>query len=110
MVNSGGGTGLFNHLIGLLEYRVVLGALATTLDGLVVVQAGLPSDDAELLAAAAAGTGPQARQIPAHGGIIEVRQGSEMRLIVLTETDAPASEIDRLMEVELAALEESIAA
>jgi hypothetical protein len=110
MTSATGGTTLLSQLLDLLEYRVVLGAVATTLDGLVVAQAGLPDDDAELLAAAAASAGPDARQLPAAGGAIQVRHGSEMRLIVLTEPNVPLAEVERVMQAQLAALEDAIAA
>src|SRR5215210_7686788 len=48
------GVTMNERLLELLDYRVVLGVLVTSLDGLVVAHAGLSPDDAEMLAAASA--------------------------------------------------------
>ena len=99
------------RLLDMLEYRVVLGVLATSLDGLVVAHAGLGPDDAELLAAAsAAQPNDDAYSFDTtRGGILHVLRGHDIRLIVLTETGAPTQTIVDLMHEELQALEASIA-
>ena len=61
-----------SQLLQLLEYRVVLGAVVTTLDGLVVAQAGLTADDAELLAATLSAGGGHATS---EQGAIHARRG-----------------------------------
>ncbi len=98
-------------LMDMLEYRVVLGALVTTLDGLVIAHAGLGPDDAEMLAAASS---TQSDEQPyssdtTRGGVLHVLRGKDMRLIVLTDTNAPQGAVTALMNQQLTALEDSIA-
>jgi predicted regulator of Ras-like GTPase activity (Roadblock/LC7/MglB family) len=105
-----GGQALDRQLLELLEYRVVLGALVTTLDGLVVGHAGLNLDDAELLAA----TGSQAADADyatdvTRGGVMHALRGRDMRLIILTDTETTRPAVESLMADSLAGLEESIA-
>src|SRR5688572_19821822 len=81
------GVTMNERLLDMLEYRVVLGVLVTSLDGLVVAHAGLGPEDAEMLAAASAA---QPNDDPyssdtTRGGILHVLRGNDMRLIVLTE-------------------------
>jgi hypothetical protein len=104
------GSGMYDQLLRLLEYRVVLGALVTTLDGLVVASAGLGPDDAEMLAAAGSmQSNDQMRSSSVtRGGVLHVLRGADMRLLVLTEPAAPAVEVDVLMRHALALLERSI--
>lgn len=79
-------------LLPLLEFRVVLGAVLTTLDGLVISHVGLDQEDAELLAALSV-----ARQITTYHshalgfGHLHTLSGASVRLVVLTEADAPGS-------------------
>jgi predicted regulator of Ras-like GTPase activity (Roadblock/LC7/MglB family) len=96
-----------SQLLQLLEYRVVLGAVVTTLDGLVVAQAGLTADDAELLAATLSAGGWQANS---ERGAIHALVGSEMRLIVVTDRDAPPEAISELLADRLTNFEEALAA
>jgi hypothetical protein len=96
-----------SQLLQLLEYRVVLGAVVTTLDGLVVAQAGLTTDDAELLAATLSAGGWHSTS---EHGAIHARVGTEMRLIVVTDRDAPPDEISELLTDRLANFEEALAA
>jgi predicted regulator of Ras-like GTPase activity (Roadblock/LC7/MglB family) len=99
------------RLLDLLEYRVVLGVLVTSLDGLVVAHAGLSPDDAEFLAAASAAQPDDAvySYDTTHGGILHVYRGHDMRLIVLTETDVPTDAVAGIMQAEMHELEASIA-
>ena len=96
-----------SQLLQLLEYRVVLGAIVTTLDGLVVAQAGLTADDAEFLAATLAANGWQQ---PSERGAIFTHSGAEMRLVVVTDHDAPPEAIGELLTDRLATFEEELAA
>lgn len=98
-------------LMGMLEYRVVLGALVTTLDGLVVAHAGLSPDDAELLAAASSA---QPNDQPyssddTRGGTLHVLRGHDMRLVVLTDSATPQGPVTALMHQHLAQLEAALA-
>lgn len=99
------------RLMDMLEYRVVLGVLVTSLDGLVVAHAGLGPEDAEMLAAASAAQPDDASYSSdtTRGGILHVLRGNDMRLIVLTEPDVPTQVIADLMQQELLALEASLA-
>ena len=58
MTDDGPGGGMRDLLMELLEFRVVLGALVTTMDGLVIAHAGLSPEDAEILAAASSSRCP----------------------------------------------------
>jgi hypothetical protein len=105
------GVTMNERLLQLLEYRVVLGVLVTSLDGLVVAHAGLSPEDAEMLAAASA---TQSNDDPyssdtTRGGILHVLRGDDLRLIILTEPDVPTDAIAGVMQQTLQALEESIA-
>jgi len=99
------------RLMDVLEYRVVLGVLVTSLDGLVVAHAGLGPEDAEMLAAASAAqpTDDAYSSDTTRGGILHILRGDDMRLIVLTEPDVPTQAIATMMQQELSALEASIA-
>jgi hypothetical protein len=96
-----------SQLLQLLEYRVVLGAVVTTLDGLVVAQAGLTADDAEVLAATLS---VGAWHSTSQRGAIHARVGAEMRLIVVTDRDAPPAEISELLTDRLTMFEDALAA
>jgi predicted regulator of Ras-like GTPase activity (Roadblock/LC7/MglB family) len=111
MTDDSPGGGMRDQLMQMLEFRVVLGALVTTMDGLVITHAGLSPDDAEVLAASSSSQ-PDDNQYSSdttRGGTLHVLRGNDMRLIVLTDTDAPRQAVTDLMTERLAALEESIA-
>lgn len=99
------------RLLDMLEYRVVLGVLVTSLDGLVVAHAGLGPEDAEMLAAASASqpNDDAYSSDTTRGGILHVLRGHDIRLIVLTEPDAPTAAIADMMQQGLLAVEESLA-
>jgi predicted regulator of Ras-like GTPase activity (Roadblock/LC7/MglB family) len=95
----------------LLEYRVVLGALVTTMDGLVIANAGLSPLDTELLAAASSSQNADDlyTTLETNGGTLHVLGGRDMRLVVLTDSAAPREPIVAVMNQQLAELEEAIA-
>jgi hypothetical protein len=95
------------RLFGLMEYRVVLGVVAMTTDGLVVAHAGVAIEDAELLAAAAS-HGALAGDLP--GGDIRMVHGRDLSLIVLLEAHTPDHIADAVIADQLALLEEALAA
>lgn len=98
-------------LMELLEYRVVLGALVTTIDGLVIANAGLNPQDTDMLAAASSSqTGDDVyASVETHGGTLHVLRGRDMRLVVLTETATPQGPVVAVMNQRLAELEDAIA-
>ncbi|HUG14047.1 MAG TPA: roadblock/LC7 domain-containing protein [Thermomicrobiales bacterium] len=98
-------------LMELLEYRVVLGALVTTMDGLVIAHAGLNPEDTELLAAASSSQTGDDLYVSANtrGGTMHVLRGQDMRLVVLTDSALPREPVVAMMSRQLAALEEAIA-
>lgn len=100
---------LEHHLLELLEYRRILGALTTSIDGLLVAAAAVDTADAELIAASTAGYLDRAYHVTAseYGAIHAVR-GNEMRLIVLAEPGTGESELRELLERQLGAIEESL--
>lgn len=108
------GTGVQNRLLELLEYRTVLGALVTTPDGLLVATAAISFNDAELIAATAAVREDREDQdseywdASSEHGSLRVVNGSDMRLIVLTEPDATEPAIRNLMRDHLRLMEDSI--
>ena len=111
MTEPGPGAAMNDQLMGLLEFRVVIGALVTTLDGLLVAQAGLSGEDAEVLAAASSSM-PNDNAYSSdetRGGSLHVLRGDDIRLILLTDSDAPQRAVTRLMSVQLSALEASLA-
>ncbi len=111
MADESPGGGMRDQLMEMLEYRVVLGALVTTMDGLVITHAGLRPDDAEVLAAASSSQ-PDDNQYSSdktRGGTLHVLRGDDMRLILLTDSDAPQSAVTGLMSQRLADLEASLA-
>lgn len=98
-----------HQLLELLEYRRILGALTTSLDGLLVAAVAVDTADAELIAASTASYLDQPYHVAASEyGAIHVARGSEMRLIVLAESGTGESELRELMERHLAAIEESL--
>jgi predicted regulator of Ras-like GTPase activity (Roadblock/LC7/MglB family) len=111
MADESFGGGMRDQLMQMLEYRVVLGALVTTMDGLVITHAGLSPEDAEMLAAASSSQ-PDDNQYSSDktgGGTLHVLRGNDMRLIVLTDSEAPRAAVTGLMSRHLGDLEESLA-
>ncbi len=101
------GLGISGQLMSILEYRVVLGALITTLDGLVVAHVGVSPDDAEVLAAASSLQPDEQPYSNAttRGGVLHVLRSSDMRLLVLTESNVSPEAVENLMMSRMAALE-----
>lgn len=98
-----------HQLLELLEYRHVLGALTTSIDGLLVASAAVDTTDAELIAAATAGHIEQPYYVASSGvGELHVVRGTELRLIVLAETGTDAATLKEIMERHLEILEESL--
>lgn len=111
MTDESPGGGLRDQLMQMLEYRVVIGALVTTMDGLVITHAGLRPEDAEMLAAASSSQ-PDDNQYSSDktgGGTLHVLRGNDMRLILLTDSEAPRSAVTGLMSRHLGDLEASLA-
>jgi hypothetical protein len=112
--NGGNGNGLQHRLFDLLEYRVVLGAVVTTPDGLLVAAAAVADEDAELIAATTAareereGHDPQYWDATSEHGSLRVISGEDMRLIVLTEPNIVEPVMRELMGEHLTGLELSI--
>lgn len=108
------GSGLESRLLDLLEYRVVLGGVVTTPDGLLVASAAVGVDDAELIAATTAAREEREGQDPAYWeassefGSLRVVNGTDMRLIVLTEPHIREEQVRTLMIDNLRMLEEAI--
>jgi predicted regulator of Ras-like GTPase activity (Roadblock/LC7/MglB family) len=91
------------QLQGLLEYQDVLGAVASTIDGLVVASVGFDSDDAETVAAAGtavvndAGGDDTALAIELDGGSIFLTRGEELLLVVCAESGIPQDPLADVM-------------
>ncbi len=112
MADESFGGGMRDQLMQMLEYRVVLGALVTTMDGLVITHAGLSPEDAEMLAAASSSQ-PDDNQYSSDktgGGTLHVLRGNDVRLIVLTDSEAPRAAVTGLMSQHLGDLEASLSA
>lgn len=92
----------------------MLGALITTLDGLLVGSAAINVDDAELIAASIAvreeneGGGSSYWETSSRHGTLRVVSGDDMRLIVLTESHVAAPTIQPIMAAQLRDLEETM--
>lgn len=92
----------------------MLGALITTLDGLLVGSAAINVEDAELIAASIAvrqeneGQGSSYWETSSQHGALRVVSGDDMRLIVLTESNVPAPAIQPIMAAHLRDLEETM--
>jgi hypothetical protein len=114
MISSTRGTGVESRLLDLLEYRVVLGAVITTPDGLLVASSAVGLHDAELIAATTAAREERERQDPGYWeavsshGALRVVNGEDMRLIILTEPDVSEQQVRPLMTNHLKAIEEMI--
>jgi predicted regulator of Ras-like GTPase activity (Roadblock/LC7/MglB family) len=105
-----------DQLLGMLEYRGVLSALATTPDGLVIAAAGLTGDDAEILGAAGAMMFNSIADKDVDGGSVEVGSGavhlmadSDIWLVVLTEVDVPHNLLVDMMRDSLENVSEVLA-
>lgn len=100
---------LEHYLLGLLEYRNVLGALTTSIDGLLVASVAVDPLDAELIAASTAGfIGDEYRAIASEFGSLHVARGQEMRLVVLAEPGTDEASLRGLVTSQLEAIEESL--
>ena len=97
-----------NRLLELLEYRNVLGALTTSLDGLLVASAAVDTADAELIAASTSGYADDYQVTASDFGSLHVARGREMRLIVLAEPGTNSDCLRDIMVRHLEALEDSI--
>lgn len=98
-----------NKLLELLEYRNVLGALTTSLDGLLVASVAVDTADAELIAASTVGyeSGDYHVMVSEYGSL-HVAQGGDLRLIVLAESGTDNDSLRDLMTRQLGSIEESI--
>lgn len=83
---------MVEHLLALLNYQDILGVVASTTDGLVVAAAGVPSDDADVIAAASAAfartleeSGARSGNFALSGGTVHLVLGDELMLVALTE-------------------------
>lgn len=112
--NGAPGNGLQGRLFDLLEYRVVLGAVVTTPDGLLVAAAAVADEDAELIAASMVaraecdGGDPRYWNATSEHGSLRVISGSDMRLIVLTESHVVEPFMRELLGERLHDLETSL--
>ena len=98
-----------HQLLQLLEYRQVLGALTTSLDGLLVASVAVDTADAELIAASTAGyNGADYRVAASEHGSLHVARGRELRLIVLAEPGTPEPALRTLLLDHLAIIEDSM--
>jgi predicted regulator of Ras-like GTPase activity (Roadblock/LC7/MglB family) len=105
------GSGVESRLLDLLEYRVVHGAVITTIDGLLVANAATSVADAEQLAATAVSAGqpdgdqPDYSELVSEYGAIRIISGSDLRLIVITDSDIDVEQIrptlvENLLDIE----------
>ncbi len=99
------------QLLELLNYQDVLGAVASTKDGLVVASVGLESLDAETVAAAgsalASGAGEEdpALAIDLDGGSLFLTRGDELMLVVLAEASVAQDPLANVMLESVSALD-----
>ncbi len=105
------GSGVESRLLDLLEYRVIHGAVLTTVDGLLVANAATSVADAEQLAATAVSMSSTNDDSPAYWditseeGAIRIISGNDLRLIVLTDNNLDDAGmqptlIDHLLDIE----------
>jgi predicted regulator of Ras-like GTPase activity (Roadblock/LC7/MglB family) len=94
-----------HHLESLLNYEGILGALATTPDGLVIAAAGLSGEDADIVAAAGTALlgemdeeSDQGCSLEIAGGVVHLVAGSEISLVLLTEADVPRDAVEEIMD------------
>ncbi len=103
------------ELLSLMNYQDVLGAVASTHDGLVVASAGLDSFDAETVAAAGsalvsgAGGSDSALAIDLDGGSLFLTRGEELMLVVLAEVSVPQDPLANVMIESVARLDSQLA-
>jgi predicted regulator of Ras-like GTPase activity (Roadblock/LC7/MglB family) len=93
------------HLESLLNYEGVLGALATTRDGLVIAAVGLSGEDADIVAAAGSallGTmddeDSASGSMEIAGAAVHLVPGTEMSLVLLTEANVPREAVEEIMD------------
>lgn len=107
-------TGLEGRLLDLLEYRVVLGVVVTTPDGLLVASVAVDVGDAEIIAATTAAREERESQDPEYWeassqfGSLRVVNGQDIRLIALTEPGVTEPDIRPIMSEHLSMLEAAI--
>lgn len=103
------------ELRALLNYQDVLGAVASTLDGLVVTSAGLEMADAETVAAAGsalvsgAGGEDSALAIDLNGGSLFLTRGEELMLVVLADASVAQDALANVMTEAVASLDAHLA-
>lgn len=103
------------ELLSLLNYQDVLGAVASTQDGLVVASVGLDSFDAETVAAAGsalvsgAGGSDPALAIDLEGGSLFLTRGEELMLVVLAEASVPQDPLANVMIESVGRLDSQLA-
>ncbi len=97
-----------SELLELLNYKGVIGALASTPDGLVISAVGLGKDDAEIVGAASSTLwanierrGESHGSAPVADGEIHLVIGDELALIALTEADVPHDQLSEVMSEQL---------
>ncbi len=102
------------QLLSLLEYQDVLGAVASTKDGLVVASVALDAFDAETLAAAGsalvsgAGGDDPALAIDLEGGSLFLTRGDELMLVVLADSAVAQDPLANVMQESVVALDAQI--
>ncbi len=103
------------QLLSLLNYQDILGAVASTHDGLVVASSGLEMLDAEMVAAAAsalvsgAGGDDPALAIDLDGGSLFLTRGEELMLVVLAEGSVAQDPLANVMLESVAAIDSELA-
>jgi predicted regulator of Ras-like GTPase activity (Roadblock/LC7/MglB family) len=104
------------HLLSLLNYEGILGAVATTRDGLVIAAAGLRGEDADVIAAAGsalmntpdAGDGGGA-SIEVAGAAVHLLASNEVSLVLLTENDVARDDVIDMMDESLSSVAAALA-
>lgn len=92
------------ELQSLLDYQDILGAVASTTDGLVVASAGFDSEDAETVAAAGsavmsdAGGDDTALALELDGGSLFLTRGAELMLVICAEPRIPQDPLAGVMQ------------
>ncbi len=103
-----------NRLLELVEYRSVLGALTTSIDGLLVASVAIQIEDAELIAASTVGDEERGDSDRSYSvtsseyGVLHVARGQELRLVVLSEPGTDPDSMRDLMTGTLQSIEEAI--
>lgn len=97
------------RLMELLEYRNVLGALTTSIDGLLVASVAVENDDADLIAASTSGHDDDVYWVTdSEHGALHIATGRELRLIILAEPNTDHDSLRDLMTGHLQSIEESL--